>query len=127
MKRFLITSGILFGLALLLVVAVFMYLSMTLPRSSEADSNPVTESATTEDVIMNDTTNSSSTGVIELSEDQKERIEAHGFDPDRFVITEAMVECVQEKVGQDRINELLAGAEPTLLELGMAGLCANAE
>lgn len=130
MKRFLITSGILLGLALTFVVALFIYLSMTLPPTSEIDAkrDSVNESATTTgEGATDDVSNSSTTDVIELSEDQKEQIRERGIDPDKFEITEAMVACVKDKVGQERINELIAGAEPTLLELGIAGLCANAE
>src|SRR5690606_13946250 len=115
MKRFLGTSGIFLGVALLLVIATFIYLSLTLPQPVEdqavnsVDTVQADESTTTDQVV-------------ELSGEQKERIEAHGIDAEELVITTDMIRCVQEKIGATRIQELLDGAEPTLWEIGVAGL-----
>lgn len=54
---------------------------------------------------------------LSLSDEQKETIASLGFDPDTLVISEAMITCAREKLGESRYQALLAGAEPNIIEL----------
>ncbi len=60
---------------------------------------------------------------IPMSESQRQAVEDFGIDPDSIVITPAMEECFIEKLGADRVNEIIHGATPGPLEMFKASSC----
>lgn len=51
-----------------------------------------------------------------LTPEQKELLEKLGVDTESMAITSAMVECAEVKLGTVRVDEIIAGATPSLME-----------
>lgn len=51
-----------------------------------------------------------------VSEDQKAAAEKVGIDLDEVTITPEMVSCAENKLGSERVVEIMNGASPTMLE-----------
>ena len=64
---------------------------------------------------------------LNLSTEQQQIITLAGIDIETFVVTEAMIECAEEKVGQDRITEIIAGGTPGILEIASLLPCIGVE
>lgn len=119
MKKFLIVSTILLIIALLMATAAFFYVSMQLQKSqlsvqsSTAENVPVTNDASA-------TTSEPPEGIplrdVELSDSQRSVLDTVGVDSETFVITPAMQECAEEKLGTARMQEIIAGGAPTTME-----------
>lgn len=60
-----------------------------------------------------------------LSETQEAQLEAAGIDPAALptTITPEMQTCAIEKLGEERVRELMGGADPTAADLLRAGSC----
>jgi hypothetical protein len=60
-----------------------------------------------------------------LNQQQEKTLENFGIDPAALPteITPAMEECVIEKLGQERADQLAAGAEPNAFDFLKAGSC----
>jgi hypothetical protein len=134
MKRFLVTSALLFLGAIVAVAVVFfiiMFSGISLKEKTAAvlenaveTGGAVVEKEVTE---VADSVASSTTAVTEsttyalkdfaLSETEKDLLTAAGIDPETFIITEAMVACVKQKVGQERFDAIVAGDTPGFLEM----------
>lgn len=141
MKKFIITSAILLALALLMVVAVFTWLLLQAPsvpavvsdieEAGSALLDTVTESATeTERVTVDQVTavpvvpaEGIPLRTLPLSDSQRSTIESFGIEVETFVITPSMVSCVESRVGSDRFAEIIAGAEPSFLEITRMATC----
>lgn len=51
-----------------------------------------------------------------LSDEQVDALETFGLDPENLTITPEMVQCFEEKLGAERIAEIVGGASPGPLE-----------
>lgn len=58
-----------------------------------------------------------------LSVQQKAIAESLGINVDSFVLTPQMVECAEEKLGTTRIEEIMAGDAPSILESARLAPC----
>ena len=142
MKRFILTGVIFFILGLLAAVAVFFLLrSYSLPADvstlKEEVGTKIQESlqGVTEEgnKAVSETTSTLSIpegGVplreLSLGAAQKKALEAAGIDTETFIITEAMLGCARESVGDDRVAAYVAGESPTVLEIGRLLPCLGA-
>jgi hypothetical protein len=77
----------------------------TTDTEEEPDSAPIAEPA--EPVTFDPAT---------LSSEQKATLESLGVDPETVRITPEMIACAEEKVGRERLDEIIAGAAPGLVE-----------
>lgn len=102
-----------------MATAAFFYVSLQLQKSQL----PV-QSSTTETVITtngaSETTSEPTEGIplrdVELSDSQRSVLDTVGVDSETFVITPAMQECAEEKLGTARMQEIIAGGAPTTME-----------
>ena len=123
MKKFLIASLILLLVALLISIAAFFYVSAQLQKSQLSVQTGTAETATTTNANgggTNETTQDSTEGIplrdVPLSDSQRSVLETVGVDSETFVITAAMQECVEVKLGTIRMQEIIAGDAPTTME-----------
>jgi hypothetical protein len=124
LKIYLMVMGGLFTLAILIGVGVW-FLYQDLPGANptrytenvpfkvneskdvQVDTAPGTP--TTETVIYTITPDS-------LSEGQRAVLESFGMGGGAFEVTQPMIDCVTESVGDKRFSEILGGSAPTPLE-----------
>ncbi len=57
---------------------------------------------------------------------QKKALEAAGINTETFIITEAMLVCARESVGDARVAAFVAGESPTVLEIARLLPCLGA-
>ncbi len=69
---------------------------------------PDSEMPTNEEVIEIHT--------ADLTESQQKTLQAFGLEGDSFLITEDMITCAKDAVGEERYEEILNGAAPSPLE-----------
>lgn len=55
---------------------------------------------------------------LALGESQKKALETAGINIETFVVTETMLACSVEKLGDARSSKIFAGDSPSLLEIG---------
>ncbi len=129
MKKFLIISICLLLFALLTAVATFFMVNQYI--SSKSVRMPATTTATVEDVASS-TANSIKNKIpdagiplsnIPLTEKQESVAKAVGINPDTFVITKEMYQCAAEKVGDGRVQDIMAGDSPNAIEVAKLSLC----
>ena len=60
---------------------------------------------------------------VPMTSDQRKAVEAFGINPDSVVITPAMEDCFVEKLGQQRVDEIVTGDVPGAFELFKASSC----
>lgn len=121
MKKFLVVSLILFGLALILVVLVWYLLQGILFKEvpskiiDDSINIPVeqVDNESTSTILKND---QESENVISLTPEQKQAAESIGIDSDSFTITDAMIDCAKDKLSESRMVEILNGDAPTVFE-----------
>lgn len=136
MRTFLIRSALFLGLSILVTLGIFLWLNSAnvLPAITEQVQTfrgvqPIKESSTAEvDLSGTNTAFDVPQGGIPLSsltlgENQKKALETAGIDTNTFMITEAMISCGVEKLGNDRANEIFKGGTPTLVETGKLATC----
>lgn len=136
MRIFLIRSALFLGLSILVTIGIFLWLNSAtvLPAITEQvqtfrGASPTKESSTPEiDPSGTNTAFDVPQGGIPLSsltlgENQKKALETAGIDTNTFVITEAMISCGVEKLGNDRANEIFDGGSPTIFETGKLATC----
>ncbi|MEY2665724.1 MAG: hypothetical protein RLZZ480_829 [Candidatus Parcubacteria bacterium] len=128
MKSFLIRSALFFLFAALVSVGLFVLVSLY-GTSSKATLESVKDTATS----ATDTVKTNKDSVAEtlsskipekgiplsslpLSETQKKALAAAQIDVASFVITKTMLTCGAEKLGEERIQAIIGGEAPTLLE-----------
>lgn len=116
MKKFLIVSGSLLGLALLATIAVYCYISVQLQSSQQTvpSAHNTTSSGVSSDTVA--PVEGIPLRSLPLSDAQADVLGKVGVDVDTFVITPAMQACAEEKLGTARMNEIIAGAAPSTLE-----------
>ena len=136
MKTFLIRSVLFLGLSLLVTIGIFLWLNSAtvLPAITEQVQtfrgvSPTKEDGTPEGnspdtnkafTVPQDGISLSS---LTLGENQKKALETAGIDTNTFVITEAMISCGVEKLGNERANEIFNGGSPTIIETGKLATC----
>lgn len=132
MKRFLITSTLFFVGSIIAVAIVFLLVFFS-RETIKSEIGALLETAPTDGVsgemIENEITEMASSTIASaasstyalkdfaLNEAQRNLLAAAGIDPETFIITEAMVICAKEKVGQQRFDEIIAGSSPSFLEM----------
>lgn len=125
MKKFLLISLSLLVVSLLMVVAVFFYVSVQLKQSqTEVVGLPATpQASTTKDSSEDAVAVESSTakeGIplrdLPLGEGQRSVLETVGVDVDTFIITPEIQACAALKLGDERMNAIIAGEAPTVFE-----------
>jgi hypothetical protein len=131
MKKFLIISASLLVFALLAVVVIFFTVIQYM--STKSDRTPLPASTTTaiREVVFSTASTSKNkipdTGLplsdISLSEKQESVAKAVGINPDTFVITKEMYQCVVDKVGDVRVGEIIAGDTPSAIEVAKLSFC----
>lgn len=141
MRHFLLTGFIFLGLALVATVAVFLLTRMySLPtdietlkeeaRSAVTDTLQVVTSEKVEQVASSTLPALPEGGLplsaLSLEGAQKKAFEAAGINPDTFIITEAMLACARDAVGEARVAAFVAGESPSLLEIGRLLPCLGA-
>lgn len=123
MKKFLMISFILFFIALLIVVSVFLYISFQLNQSQ----SQVTNSATNESSVTQETTSGTAAvptvapeGIplrnLQLNDSQRSVLNTIGVDVDTFVITPEIQTCAAAKLGDERMADIIAGDAPSVIE-----------
>ncbi len=131
MKKFLIITASLLVIALILVVAVFWYVSAQLKQGQAAYTAPAALTETGEPEVGTEAAPAATGGIhlkdVPLSDAQQNTLETVGVDVDTFVITPAIQACAAEKLGQERMAEIAAGAAPTALETVKLVPCLGAE
>jgi hypothetical protein len=55
---------------------------------------------------------------LSLGSAQKKALEAAGINTETFVITKAMLECAETKIGSDSLVAFTSGATPSIIEIG---------
>lgn len=120
MKKIVVTIAILLILILVIVTAsrsgLFGRSEGVMPTSTSTS----TSDSTAEEGGAHASTSSVKEGTPlpkgALTEEQRSLAESLGIDVDSFVITETMIRCVEEKLGTERLDEIMAGASPSPLE-----------
>jgi hypothetical protein len=128
MKKFLLVSFILLIIALLLVSAAFLYVSMQLDQGqSQVEGGPADEptdqtTATPESATDEDTATPTlaTDGIplrdLPLNDSQRSALDTMGIDVETFVITPEIQACAAAKLGDARMSEIVAGGAPSLIE-----------
>ncbi len=62
---------------------------------------------------------------VPLSDTQKSLLDKAGIDTNTFVITPEMVQCAEKAVGKDRLDAIVAGDKPGVLEAVKLAACAR--
>ncbi len=130
MKKFLIVTSIFFALAAVVTVVVFVFLSTKLPAASLPSKEAVMESvnstksdvvgyqeATTSDLVRKIPAEGVPLASLPLTDSHKKALAAANIDVETFVLTPDMVTCASEKVGGERLDAIMAGSSPSILEV----------
>lgn len=127
---YLVTASIFLCIALGLAIYVWHTLQQL---GSESTNVPLTESevrteASSEDdttratsaVKDSDNTNAAEESIVieksTLTEGQQQALQTLGVEGDQLVITESMISCAKEALGEERYAEILGGSTPGPLE-----------
>lgn len=129
MKTFLIRSAIFFVTAAALTVGVFFFISAYQASHSspedmikEAVGGVVRETeqpsgAMAEKIKEKIPESGIPLASLPLTESHKKMLVAVNIDTETFVLTEAMIICAGGKIGEGRMEEILAGNAPSILEI----------
>jgi hypothetical protein len=137
MKRFILLGCIGMVLALACVVVVWAYLQGFFWRQQSVETTPPTVIQSTDEPAAptQPTATESSVGAdaleaapsepgglpataLSLTDEQAEAVADLGLDVEQIVISEALIGCVRERLGESRYQAVLAGDTPTLVETG---------
>lgn len=121
MKRYLITMGVLLGLALMSGIIVwYLYQDLNPRNLIEVEPQiivPQQNSTSTDDHTASETAEGDITiSADSLSERQKDALEAFGLDGMEYTVTAPMIACAEAELGDQRFDEIINGAAPTPLE-----------
>jgi hypothetical protein len=124
MKQFILRSLIVLVCAIIFVVVVFVLLQFYLSSSPKEVVNDVVssepiENESVENKVVDDVPppeGSIPLNTLPLSDTQKSTLETFGVDVETFVITSEMIDCGREALGSTRIDEIIAGAAPSVAE-----------
>ncbi len=133
MKKFLITTSLFLVIALLFVVSVFVLLNLSFSESPVEPKAVANETVLKSDTFVSKTTPAldnvaeqemsevpEKVGIplsdIPLSDTQKDTLDMVGVDADTFVVTPAMEVCAREKLGDERLADIVTGSAPTVME-----------
>ena len=132
MKRFLIVTSILLALSLVISVASYLWVISQLPPV-----NPVPEENSTPDKTESTPIEKAASTAIPpegvplrnlpLGDTQKSTLETLGVDIETFIISPAMQTCATEKLGTERMSEIIAGDDPGVIETTRLLPCLDAE
>ncbi|MBP6881450.1 MAG: hypothetical protein KBC35_02385 [Candidatus Pacebacteria bacterium] len=133
MKKFLIISSILLVITIVLVVIVFYYVSFQLKSgqnaadTADAPATTINEKTGTPATISTATPTPIPLRDLPINDSQQKVLETVGVEIDTFVITPAMQVCAAEKLGADRMANIVSGDTPTALETARLVPCLGAE
>lgn len=137
MKRFLIITSILLLLSLVVSTATYFWvISQLPPADSKIDNESASELVATSSSVIDETKQESLPVVppdgvplrnLPLGDTQKSVLEKVGVDVETFVITSEMQTCAAEKLGIVRMNEIIAGEAPSIIETTRLLPCLGAE
>ena len=128
MKKFLLIVSILILMALSSVVTVWFMLQNALSENGSAlnaDPASLETGAGTESQAVTEGVRSSSLDAVTepiviqksaLTPTQQTLVEKMGLEGDSIVITPAMISCADEALGADRVEAIVAGDSPSILE-----------
>ena len=129
MKRFLLISASLFVFAAIVVVALWWFVQSSTfsaePAATDVEFTTLTPAsvAPAEEVTATSEPATAAASDLPISAEQRAAAEQLGIDVDSFQITPEMIACATEAVGEARLAELSAGAEPSFGELFSLGSC----
>jgi hypothetical protein len=128
MKTFIIRSILFFVIAILVSVGVFFLISSyktpaspvgtvkdTAASSTKAAVTAVKEKAQSTKFVIPD--KGIPLSKLKLNDEQKSLLKKVGIDAQTFVPTKDMVTCATQKLGEERIASITAGAPPSILEV----------
>lgn len=116
MKKFLIVMVILLSIALIVAIGAFLYVSSKLKESSTVNVQTTSGESTQTQEVNYVEEGSIPLRDLPMSDSQKSIIETMGVDVDTYVITPEAIDCVREKLGADRVDEIVNGAAPSVWE-----------
>ncbi len=127
MKPFIIRSISFLGIAALVSVGIFFlvssYKTPTIPVGVVKDAAASTTESTAaaiEKKVQNAKFNIPDKGIriatLKLSPEQKSLLKKVGIDTQTFVLTKDMLACASDKLGEQRLASIAAGAAPSILE-----------
>ena len=116
-KPLLITIGVLIGLGIIAVTIIIVTLLIVKPFDINLADVP--------GAIINATDTESSYDHPLLSSDQEVMLESVGIDTTQLPteITTEQVNCGAEALGQERVDEIMAGSQPTFTDILNAQHC----
>ncbi len=104
-------------------------------QNSDSDAPPTTmgtpgtemvsEGVSTSDTESVDQTAPMSIDATTLSQSQRAILETFGFEGDTIVVSDALISCAQEAVGEERFLEIVNGSAPSPLEALVLVPCAK--
>lgn len=105
-------------LALITVVIAFFYVSSELSKKQELNDAHIQAQGESIQVKSRDYVEEGSVPLRDLpmSDSQKNIVETMGIDVETYVITPEAIDCVKEKLGEDRVDEIINGAAPSVWE-----------
>jgi len=113
-------------LLLALGIGIYIWYKLQVLQSGAVETNVVPEEGIEEEISTSTHVESQSatkavTDPIVVSGDrltnsQKEALEALGFESDSITITPEMIMCAEEKLGRERLDEIVGGSAPGPLE-----------
>ncbi|MEN9920125.1 MAG: hypothetical protein RL538_18 [Candidatus Parcubacteria bacterium] len=131
MKTFILRSVFFFVLAGIVTVGVYLYVTKNLSTSAGTPSAEVVKESLKDAVV--ETKSETETAVsdlvekvpkegiplssLPLTDSHKKALSAVNIDVETFVLTPEMITCGGEKLGATRIEEIIAGAAPSVLEI----------
>lgn len=129
MKKFIVVSLGLMLLAVLVGIIAWLYVqNLVLQSQVPVDNNSAEVSPATTDTLKEEgTIQSTQVGDVLVTESirlsdlpltdaQKKAASTFGIDVDTFVITPAMISCVEIKIGESRMAQIVTGDSPSFSE-----------
>lgn len=132
MKLFLIITSSLLVTALIISIVAYWWVMSQIPPV-----NPITTETSSSSKVIEQKTGETETllvpdeGVplknLPLGDAQKSALKTVGVDVNTFIITPAMQVCASDKLGVERMNQIIAGDAPSVIETTRLIPCVGAE
>lgn len=122
MKTFLIRSFIFFLAAIAITIALFFFVGSYQTKEAVVGDVEIISEKVKAQIPEQGIPLSS----LSLNDSQKKALEAVQINTETFILTEAMIVCAGEKVGDERISEIIGGSAPSILEISKLIPCLSA-
>lgn len=129
MKTFIIRSVLFFVISAVVTIGVFWFVSTLVP-SKETVTKTIEEAATSIPEKAGEEVKKTADAVVDkipeegvplskvpLSDEQKKALAAVQIDVNTFVVTKSMILCGEEKLGKERMDQIIGGNAPGLIEI----------